>query len=255
MIQGGKRFEKLVSNEKPLLSIITVVYNGVNFIERTLLNIINQSFTDYELIVIDGASTDGTIDVLKKYESDIDYWISEKDNGIYDAMNKGVNKARGKWLNFMNSSDIFYNNTVLTNIFNHKLNDISVIYSDWYITDVIKNPNKIIFKEGSWEKGYILHQSIIYKKELHDKYGKYIVCKQKLISDYIFFSQIEPKLVIKTTFPISINDMSGVSYGSWSSDQREVVNFLLNKQNKMNLILNLLIISLKQIIKRIINYK
>ncbi len=84
---------------------MTVTYNAEELLEETILSVINQSYKNIEYIIIDGASTDGTIDIIKKYEEKIDYWMSEPDEGIYFAMNKAIEKATGKWINFMNAGD------------------------------------------------------------------------------------------------------------------------------------------------------
>src|ERR1700741_2339226 len=90
----------------PKISIITPSYNQGKYIEQTILSVIEQGYPDYELIIIDGGSTDDTIEVIKKYESKIAYWISEKDNGQADAINKGLAKATGEIFNWINSDDI-----------------------------------------------------------------------------------------------------------------------------------------------------
>lgn len=107
------------STFKPLLSVITVVYNNVQHIERTILSVINQSYTNIEYIIIDGGSTDGTLAVIEKYQTKIAKFISEKDNGIYDAMNKGINIATGDYLLFMNSGDEIYNPETVKQVFNN----------------------------------------------------------------------------------------------------------------------------------------
>ena len=94
-------------NTPPLITIITVAYNAVKDIENTILSVLNQTYPNIEYIIIDGGSTDGTLDIIKKYEDKISYWVSEPDKGIYDAMNKGTLKATGVWLNFMNAGDTF----------------------------------------------------------------------------------------------------------------------------------------------------
>ena len=107
--EGGLRknghFKKSNSN-RPLISIITVVMNGAQFLENTILSVIEQNYDNIEYIVVDGGSSDKTLKIIKKYEHIIDYWISENDNGIYDAMNKGLNLSRGEWINFMNAGDL-----------------------------------------------------------------------------------------------------------------------------------------------------
>lgn len=101
---------------KPMITIITVVYNGARFLEKTIQSIIEQSYDNVEYIIIDGGSTDGTLEIINKYKDKIDILVSEKDNGIYDAMNKGLVLASGKWINFMNCGDYFFNTNVIEDI-------------------------------------------------------------------------------------------------------------------------------------------
>ena len=89
----------------PKITIVTVVYNRFTTIEQTISSVVNQTYPNLEYIVIDGGSTDGTVEVIKKYEKDIAYWVSEKDGGIYDAMNKGVRAATGDYIEFIGSDD------------------------------------------------------------------------------------------------------------------------------------------------------
>ena len=105
-----------------LFSVITINYNNCEGLYRTIESVIGQTFNDFEFIVIDGGSTDGSVDTIKKNAGSITYWVSERDNGIYHAMNKGIVQAHGDYCIFMNSGDCFYNNDVL--------NKISLIYSD-----------------------------------------------------------------------------------------------------------------------------
>ena len=115
----------------PLISVVTVSYNAVLTIEQTILSVINQTYPHIEYIIIDGGSTDGTVDIIKKYANRIAYWVSEPDKGIYDAMNKGIRTAKGEWINFMNAGDLFYSKDTLEKVFSKSINDnIKVIYGD-----------------------------------------------------------------------------------------------------------------------------
>lgn len=117
--EGGVRLNdqlKYGSSGKPLITVITIVFNGVDILEDTILSIVNQSYGNIEFIVIDGKSQDGTLDIIRKYENAIDYWVSEKDLGIYNAMNKGIVLSRGQWMIFMNAGDQFYDANVLQNV-------------------------------------------------------------------------------------------------------------------------------------------
>ena len=100
----------------PQFSIITVVKNCKNDIEETIQSVLGQNYSNFEYIVIDGGSTDGTREIIKKYKDLIDIYISEVDNGTYYAMNKGIRLARGGWLNFMNAGDLFKNSSILKNV-------------------------------------------------------------------------------------------------------------------------------------------
>jgi|TARA_B100000780_G_scaffold76992_1_gene51958 glycosyltransferase involved in cell wall biosynthesis len=109
-IDGGLRKKNIFKSNKknqPLITIVTAVFNGEKYLEESILSLHKQLYGNYEHIIIDGGSTDGTIDIIKKYEDKIDYWCTEKDKGIYDAFNKGMKLASGEYLGFLNSDDIY----------------------------------------------------------------------------------------------------------------------------------------------------
>ena len=113
------------------LSVVTVCFNAANEIEKTILSVLSQEDCDIEYIVIDGKSKDNTVDIIKKYQGKIDKWISEPDNGLYDAMNKGIEMASGDWICFMNAGDVFVNNNVVSEVFKQNIPDnTGVIYGD-----------------------------------------------------------------------------------------------------------------------------
>ena len=116
-----------------LISIVTVSYNAVLTIEQTILSVINQTYPNVEYIIIDGGSTDGTVDIIKKYADKIAYWVSEPDKGIYDAMNKGGLKATGDFIQFLNAGDWFENEYVIEKIFKDWYKRVDVIYGDMII--------------------------------------------------------------------------------------------------------------------------
>ncbi|ATA68511.1 glycosyl transferase [Capnocytophaga cynodegmi] len=179
-----------MKNRKHLISVITVSFNAVKTIEQTILSVINQTYPNIEYIIIDGGSTDGTIDIIKKYQDKIAYWISEPDKGIYDAMNKGIYKANGDWINFMNAGDKFYDNEVLSKFFKaNNLEEVDIIYGSM----VIIFPKKISLKKplpiSHIERGMpFCHQSSFVKSNLYKKYlfnTTYRIC-----ADYKFFFDI-----------------------------------------------------------------
>ena len=115
----------------PLVTIITVVYNNDAYIEETINSVITQAYENIEYIIIDGGSTDKTLDIVRQYEYSIDYWISESDRGLYDAMNKGITLASGEIIGILNSDDLYFKDTVLTIVKEYqKIQHPCVIYGD-----------------------------------------------------------------------------------------------------------------------------
>lgn len=176
--------DSIVSVSEPLITIITVVFNAKKDIEKTIKSVINQTYKNIEYIIIDGGSTDGTIDIIKKYEANISYWISEKDKGIYDAMNKGIDLTNGAWINFMNAGDCLYNNDVIATIFREKISDnIKLIYGD---VETDYNHFKYIHMAGPLSNlpkaMQFSHQSTIFASVYH-KANKYNT-QYSLSADY-----------------------------------------------------------------------
>lgn len=126
------------------ISVVTVCYNAASTIEETMLSVLNQTYDNIEYIIIDGGSTDGTVDIIKKHADRLAYWVSEPDKGIYDAMNKGIAVATGDYINFMNAGDKFYNNDILLDIFlNYDVSDKDIIYGD----AIYKYSNSTIYRK------------------------------------------------------------------------------------------------------------
>ncbi len=148
--EGGLRtkgYFKKSYEGKPLISIITVVYNGEKYLEETIQSVINQTYDNVEYIIIDGGSTDGTLDIIKKYEDRIDYWVSEKDSGIANAFNKGVISSTGNWLVMLNSGDWYIKNSILEDIVVKNLkSDSTFVYGDFEIVDP---DTKKLIRKGS----------------------------------------------------------------------------------------------------------
>ena len=151
-------------------SIITINYNNKDGLEMTIKSVLGQSFQDYEYIIIDGGSTDGSIDIIKKFESHIDYWVSEPDNGVYNAMNKGIRKATGDYLNFMNSGDTYHSSSALETIEGLHSDD-DIIIGGYYETE--KGVSHTIPPQNvtllTLLKYTINHQATFIKKALFDK--------------------------------------------------------------------------------------
>ncbi len=165
----------------PLISIITVTYNAAETIEETILSVINQSFDNFEFLIIDGGSTDDTINVIKKFQHKIDYWKSEPDSGIYDAMNKGVKSAKGEFIYFLGGDDLLFNSNVLGDLCSVLLDGKKIYYGNVLfkkrntIYDGKFNSLKIVTRN-------ISHQSIFYPKEVFEKYN--FKTEYKIFADY-----------------------------------------------------------------------
>ena len=141
-------------------SIITVCKNAESSIERTILSVINQTYDDIEYIIIDGESKDETITILKKYENNINVLISEPDNGVYDAMNKGINLANGEIVCFLNAGDHYLNDNVIDYIAKRILPEAEIVYSDMLTTDLVSGQ--------SW---HISYKDITHKQHLFNSDG------------------------------------------------------------------------------------
>ena len=172
----------------PLISIITINYNDKVGLERTLKSVTNQTYKNVEYIVIDGDSTDGSKELIEHYNDKINYWISEPDKGIYNAMNKGILKAKGQYLLFINSGDEFFSEAVLNENFKF-VNTYDLIYFNINVVGeqesfIKKYPPKITFS-------YLYHDTLPHpatfiKKELFDKIGFYDE-NLNIVSDWKWF--------------------------------------------------------------------
>lgn len=207
--EGGKRTKYKKINSKPFFSIITVVYNNEKYLEQTIKSVTSQSYKNFEYIIIDGGSTDNTCKIIKKYENKIDYWVSEKDKGIYDAFNKGMSLANGSFIGIINSDDLYKINSLKTiHKYLSKDNNIDFIFGSvkkhWGVLHGYK-PEKISYSWGfysSHSTGFFL------KKEAAKKVGLYNL-KYKYHADYDYFYRliVKHKLIGTAT---SKNEIIGI---------------------------------------------
>lgn len=158
-----------LDKNKPLISIVTVVFNGEQFLEKTICSVVNQTYRNIEYIIIDGGSLDRTLDIIKKYDDKIYCWISEQDEGIYDAMNKAIKLYSGDYIWFLNAGDTIYNDDVIANMFN-VLTNADIYYGATQLVDIANNDKKLvkapeILDFDSLGKGMIVsHQSVVLKR-------------------------------------------------------------------------------------------
>jgi len=210
------------------LSIITINRNNADGLEKTIKSVISQTCADFEYIIIDGASADGSVDVIKRYTDKIDYWVSEPDTGIYNAMNKGIRKSQGSYCLFLNSGDWLISPETLHNVF-AEINNNS---SDIFYSDMIKSDNTIKFYPEHLTINYLLfntisHQNSLIKRSLFLEHGFY---NEDLIfaSDWEFYLYESWKY--KSTFyhirtNICVFDIHGI--GSQTSVERLNENKLI----------------------------
>lgn len=237
----------------PLVSIVTVVFNDANLIAETLRSVSEQTYGNIEYIVIDGGSTDGTVDIIREYKDSIDFWLSEPDQGVYDAMNKGIEAASGVWLNFMNSGDKFVAVNSVSNAMKLASESSDVIYSDYYRQWGDETPPKK-FSCNSCNLD-LLHQSMIYRSSLHAVHGRYISTGNLITSDYIFFSLLDPNRFVKSDEPISINLAGGISSSYRHIQEKYVVDFIFNRSSLLKAIINIAYHSFGRSIKLLLNIK
>jgi glycosyltransferase involved in cell wall biosynthesis len=208
IIEGGIKIKNKcrdIISDKPLITVVTVVFNSVDCVEKTIKSVLSQTYKNIEYIIIDGGSDDGTLDIIKKYDDKINYWLSEKDEGIYDAMNKGIKSSSGEWLCFMNAGDEFCSSDVIEKVFS----DSNIVNYDLIYSDTLIN-GKTVYKCDISDNN-VIHQSVIYRKSLHNEVGLYLVSSGLMLSDYIFFMLVKNKRWYKTDFIISNYNTSGVS--------------------------------------------
>jgi len=218
------------------VSIITVVLNDKIGLEKTIHSVLEQTFKDYEHVVIDGKSTDGTLDVIRLYKENISKTLSEQDMGVYDAMNRGIKLSTAEWLIFLNAGDVFYSKTSLESAGALIENNIDVIYSDAYY----RGSRNFLFKCDS-SKMRVVHQSVLYRKSLHDINPGYLVGNGVTISDYIFFNSIKDASWRKCNDIIACCDGSGLSSHTKHFHQKMCVDLLFGRRNKYSVLIILLL--------------
>lgn len=208
-------------------SIITINYNNKVGLERTIQSVINQTFKDYEYIIIDGNSTDGSKDVIQKYQSYFNYWVSEPDAGIYFAMNKGTLMAHGDYCNYLNSGDCYSDNTVLAHIAN--LSSDADILSGCHDENLARNQGKngVITMLDLFKYSYN-HQESFIKRELCLKYP--YDTKYRIAADRKFFIElfITENCSFKFTDKVIIDVEPGGTSNRFQKECRAEINRILH---------------------------
>lgn len=213
-------------------SIITVNYNNKEGLRNTVESVISQTCRDYEFIVIDGGSTDGSADVLREYDKYITYWVSEKDSGIYNAMNKGIAKATGEFLNFMNSGDCFYDEGVLQHVAAYPTEYADIIVGrDFHYSEQRQQGHASVQPSRVTMMHFFVatldHQSSFIKRELFA--GSPYREDYRLVSDWIFFTEkvvSEGKKVLFIPDIVCRREEGGLSEQQRERNRQEISRWL-----------------------------
>ncbi len=219
---------------KNKVSVVTVVFNAQDFIEETIKSIINQTcFDQIEYLVIDGASTDRTLEIINKYKDKIDILMSEPDDGVYSAMNKAIELATGKWINFMNAGDTFYDTKVVENFLLQAKSDSDLIYGD--VNLVGQGLNKVVksnLTESVFKETPFCHQSLftrlnLMKKEKFDTTYKVVADYDFILNSYLLHKRFQ-----YLDFVVSKYQLGGLSYQNMQLMNIEGVHILTKAKRK-----------------------
>lgn len=241
------------------ITIVTVTYNCSNILEDTIKSCISQNYIQKEYIIIDGNSNDGTINIIKKYSSNITYWQSEPDKGIYDAMNKGIQHATGDWIIFMNAGDYFADNFVLSNIFSRYIDPATGVI--WGLNNTITNkgiikndsPKPFWKQKRSYRNMGFNHQSVLVNLNILHKENILFDLSYKLTADYKMIYTLYQKgyKFEYMNFPIStIDGIHGLSANNRRRQRQEEAR-VCGCENKLSFIILTNYESLKSFIKKL----
>jgi len=194
------------------VSIITINYNNAIGLQKTIESVVNQQCKNFEYILIDGDSTDGGLEIIKKYQSNLTYWISEPDTGIYNAMNKGIKQAKGDYVLFLNSGDALNGKIALQYFINHENFKGDIIYGD-YKFDEGEKIYPDVLTPLFFIKSSLPHQSTFFKRSVFDEMGLYDET-YKIVGDRAFYINCFLSGKFKFThikYPLTIYDLTGLS--------------------------------------------
>lgn len=217
---------------KPLISLITVCYNAESLIADTLRSAVQQTYPHIELVIVDGASKDRTVEEAKKFEAHIGTLISESDKGIYDAMNKGISAAKGEWVYFLNAGDSFYDERVLEDLFSNKdLSAYDLLYAQ---VRTVNEPTGVNYTIGEpvtlkdfFNRYPICHQAAFFRRKAFEELGAYDT-KYKLLADTEWFARFfskRPEKAVYVNRLVAFYDIQGVSYHKRMKGYLEYMDF------------------------------
>ncbi|WP_316796889.1 glycosyltransferase family 2 protein [Pedobacter agri] len=243
---------------KKEISIIIATYNSEKYLEQAILSVLNQGIQNYELIIIDAASTDLTVDIIEKYKDNISYWVSEPDKGIYDAWNKGLKHTTGEWVMFIGSDDYLLQDALAkySNFIRNIDSDVDYISARNQMID--SKGKEIRVKGWQWEWPLFLsemtvsHPASLHRRRLFDQYG-FFDTNYKIVGDYEFL--LRPKDLLKASY---MNEIILVMREGGASDsikaiyEHNLAAVNTGGENVFKAIFSFIITSVKVITKRIL---
>lgn len=198
----------------PKVSIITVTFQNAEGLKTTMRSVFEQNYPKLEFIVVDGGSSDGTLELIRENEIGISWWCSEQDRGIYDAMNKGIRKTSGDWIIFMNAGDSFFSSQVLKEVFeSNSYSGFSFVYGNWEVRYPLGKTS--LRKAGSvkslWKGSQFCHQAVFISSGYHRSHP--YSNQHRLVADFAFFYQAYEagEKFMKLNIPIASIEAGGVS--------------------------------------------
>ena len=201
----------------PFISVITINYNNAEGLEKTISSVVNQSYQDFEFLIIDGYSSDKSVDIIKQ-NNRVNYWVSEKDNGIYDAQNKGIQKAKGEYLFFLNSGDTLFNTDVFRNLSDFSAEKkYGITYGNTNLINENQS-NELLCPPKKLDLNYLFrhninHQACFIKRSLFIKYGLYNL-EYKICADFDFFFKVfidAPEVYCYHNYTVCNYEVGGLS--------------------------------------------
>lgn len=206
------------------ISIVTVSYNAVDTIEQTISSVVNQTYEDIEYIIIDGGSTDGTVDIIRKYEDRIAYWVSEPDKGIYDAMNKGIDVATGDYIYFLGADDRLIDSKIISTVIDDITPEIDMFSAPVIMVDY-ENNLQCIF--NNIDNPTMPHQGFLVKCDIAEKYKFDLTYRCAADREFILKCVRNNLHMKKVNYPLAYYAVGGfstnnpVAYQEWSRLCRE----------------------------------
>lgn len=219
-------------------------------------SVLSQDYPNIEYIVIDGASTDGTRDIIREYESQLDVSICEHDEGVYDAMNKAVDSASGEFIHFMNCGDTFASADAVSSAMRFVQSGYDqIIFGHWLRRT---GNNSTMRCRPIIEKGLFNHQAVIYSRNIHSWHGGYANVKGLTTADYLFFATLFNSASVKCKVidvTIAIIDVNGLSAGPQTLSQKFAIDYICGRTSKAWLLAVLLVHPLYLRVKTLLRWR